>query len=357
MSGLHSIYQELLVNNQIEYNQNQERTITFLSEFLDKSSKGFLNFLEKYIRKKSNKCCFYLHGKVGTGKTFILNLAFNFITNQQKKKIHFHDFMIDVHDKLHQLRKEEADKDKLISKLAKDISNKTHFLFFDEFQITNIADAMILGHLFEQLFANNVLIILTSNSHPDELYKDGLQRELFLPFIKMIKSKSRVFDIDIDDDFRKKNINNSKFFFLSNNSVTKLRINDIHNHLKGHEKSCDKIIEFKKRAFIIKQLANRVARFSFSELCGIDASSEDFINLVNHIDTIIIEDVPDFSNDNINEQERFINLIDVLYDRQINLVMSSVSPIITIKSSNRLNEKFIRTKSRLIEMESKFKLL
>ena len=114
--------------------------------------------------------------------------------------------MIDIHDKLHQLRKENSNKDKLISKLAKDLSNDIDFLFFDEFQVTNIADAMILGHLFEQLFENNVFIILTTNSHPDHLYKEGLQRELFIPFIEMIKSKSVVIDIDIEQDFRKKNI-------------------------------------------------------------------------------------------------------------------------------------------------------
>ena len=161
---------------------------------------------------------------------------------------------------------------------------------------------MILGHLFEQLFENNVFVILTTNSHPDHLYKEGLQRELFLPFIEMIKTKSVVIDIDIEQDFRKKNINNSQSFFSSNDTVTKLKIEDIYNHLIGSEPVIDKKIEFKKRTFVIRRLANRVARFSFFDLCGSTTSPEDFINLTSHIDTIIIEGVPVFGYENIIEQ-------------------------------------------------------
>ena len=356
MKSLQSIYQELLTTEQIEFVQNQHQTILHLSDFLEENTNKFRNYIKNLFKRKNAKNCFYLHGKVGVGKTFILNLAFDSISKKKKKKIHFHDFMIGIHDKLHQLRKENTNKDKLISKLAKDLSNETDFLFFDEFQVTNIADAMILGHLFEQLFENNVFVILTTNNHPDHLYKEGLQRELFLPFIEMIKVKSVVIDIDIEQDFRKKNITNSQPFFPSNETVTKLKIDDIYNYLIGSEPIIDKEIEFKKRTFVIKRLSNRVARFSFFDLCGSTTSPEDFINLANHIDSIIIEGVPDFGNDNINEQERFINLIDVLYDREINLLMSSMSSVEKMKSSTKLNEKFKRTKSRLIEMKSKFKV-
>jgi len=353
---LQSIYQELLTGDQIEFVQNQHQTILYLSEFLEDNTGKFRKYIKNIFKRKVAKNCFYLHGKVGVGKTFIINLAYDSISKKAKKKIHFHDFMIDIHDKLHQLRKENSNKDKLISKLAKDLSHDIDFLFFDEFQVTNIADAMILGHLFEQLFENNVFIILTTNSHPDHLYKEGLQRELFIPFIEMIKSKSVVIDIDIEQDFRKKNISNSQAFYPSNENVTKLKIDDIYNHLIGSEPVNDKKVEFKKRTFVIKRLANRVARFTFNDLCGSSTSPEDFINLVSHIDTIIIEGIPDFGNDNINEQERFINLIDVLYDREINLLMSSMSSVEKMKSSTKLNEKFKRTKSRLIEMKSKFKV-
>ena len=347
-------YKRLCANREIENNQKQEELICKLSEFLEDNNRSFIGNIISYTERKNNKSCFYIYGKVGIGKTLIMDILFEQLKNNNKKRIHFHEFMIHVHDSLHKLRKEKQDnKDFLISKFAKKISKEIRFLFFDEFQVTNIADAMILGHLFSELFKNNVKIIITSNTHPDNLYKDGLQRELFINFIEKIKHESLVYNLDIEIDYRKINLELDEVYFISSSSASILKINDIHKEVISDTKAEDKIINFKKRDFVIRNLANNSARFNFNELCGSETSAEDYLHLVKHVNMVFLENVPDFSNSNSNQQERFINLIDVLYDNQVNLIMSSERKIDDLNSAYYLEDKFVRTKSRLIEMKSK----
>ena len=347
-------YKRLCANREIENNQKQEELICKLSEFLEDNNRSFIGNIFSFTERKNNKSCFYIYGKVGIGKTLIMDILFEQLNNNKKKRIHFHEFMIHVHDSLHKLRKEKQDnKDFLISKFAKKISKEIRFLFFDEFQVTNIADAMILGHLFSELFKNNVKIIITSNTDPDNLYKDGLQRELFINFIEKIKHESLVYNLDIEIDYRKINLELDEVYFISSSSASILKINDIHKEVISDTRAEDKIINFKKRDFVIRNLANNSARFNFNELCGSETSAEDYLHLVKHVNMVFLENVPDFSNSNSNQQERFINLIDVLYDNQINLIMSSERKIDDLNSAYYLKDKFVRTKSRLIEMKSK----
>ena len=347
-------YKRLCANGEIENNQKQEELIHKLSEFLKDNNKSFLGSIFSFTERKKTKNCFYIYGNVGIGKTLIMDISFDQIKKNNKKRIHFHEFMIDTHDSLHELRKEsQNNNDFLISKFAKKISKENKFLFFDEFQVTNIADAMILGHLFSELFKNNVKIVITSNTHPDNLYKDGLQRELFINFIEKIKQESLVYNLDIETDYRKINLELDEVYFVSSSSASILKINDIHKEIISDLKTEDKIINFKKRDFVIRNLANNSARFNFDELCGSETSTEDYLHLVKYVNIVFLENVPDFSNSNSNQQERFINLIDVLYDNKINLIMSSEKRIDDLNSAYYLKDKFIRTKSRLIEMKSK----
>ena len=347
-------YKRMCANEEIENNPKQEDLVNKLSEFLIVNDKNLLRQIFSYKREKNNKNCFYIHGKVGVGKTLIMDISFDNFNSKSKKRIHFHEFMIQTHESLHKLRKDnQNNKDFLISKFAKKISKENKFLFFDEFQVTNIADAMILGHLFSELFKNNVKIIITSNSHPDNLYKDGLQRELFLNFIKKINLSSYVYNLDIDTDYRKRNLELDEVYFISSSSASILKINDIHKEIKGDNLVEDKVINFKKRDFTIRSLANHSARFNFNDLCGSDTSAEDYLHLVKYVNILILENVPDFSNSNSNQQERFINLIDILYDNQVNLIMSLEKKIENLNSAYYLKDKFLRTKSRLIEMKSK----
>ena len=350
MSSAIALYKKICSEEQVEYNHKQELLIYELDQFLSYKKKSFIL---KIFDTPSNgkKKCFYIHGGVGIGKTLIMDLFSDSVKNKQR--IHFHKFMIEVHDELHFLRSKNTAKEFLIAQLAKKIKEKYRFIFFDEFQVTNIADAMILGHLFNELFKNNVYIILTSNNKPEDLYKDGLQRELFLPFIEIVKENSIIHHLDIETDYRTENLNSRETFFISNSSVSSLKIKDIYEKIiEGHIPK-DETISIKKRDFVIRKLANRVAWFQFEQLCGGHIGAEDYLEMIKYTDQIIIENVPIFNNANANMQERFINLIDVLYDNKIQIIISSVREIEKLGSAFYLKDKFQRTVSRLIEMRSK----
>ena len=349
MSSAITFYKKICSEEQVEYNHKQELLIYELDQFLSYKKKSFIF---KIFDTPSNgkKKCFYIHGGVGIGKTLIMDLFSDSVKNKQR--IHFHKFMIEVHDELHSLRSQNKDKEFLIAQLAKKIKDEYEFIFFDEFQVTNIADAMILGHLFNELFKNNVYIILTSNNKPEDLYKDGLQRELFLPFIEIVKENSIIHHLDIETDYRTENLNSRETFFISNSSVSSLKIKDIYEKIiEGHIPK-DETISIKKRDFVIRKLANRVAWFQFEQLCGGHIGAEDYIEMIKYTDQIIIENVPIFNNANANMQERFINLIDVLYDNNVQIIISSVKEIENLGSAFYLKDKFQRTVSRLIEMRS-----
>ena len=349
MSSAITLYKKICSEEQVKYNHKQELLIFQLDEFLSHKKKNFIFKIFETSNSRKKKC-FYIHGGVGVGKTLIMDLFNGIVKNKQR--IHFHKFMIEIHDELHSLRSQNKSKEFLIVQLAKKIKEKYRFIFFDEFQVTNIADAMILGHLFNELFKNNVYIILTSNNKPEDLYKDGLQRELFLPFIEIVKENSIIHHLDIETDYRTENLNSRETFFISNSSVSSLKIKDIYEKIiEGHIPK-DETISIKKRDFVIRKLANRVAWFQFEQLCGGHIGAEDYLEMIKYTDQIIIENVPTFNNANANMQERFINLIDVLYDNKIQIIISSVREIEKLGSAFYLKDKFQRTVSRLIEMRS-----
>ena len=257
--------------------------------------------------------------------------------------------MVNFHDYIFQ----NKDKESGVINFVKDLSSKVKILYFDEFQVTNIVDAMILGKLFKKIFDEKINVIFSSNIKIKNLYKDGLQRELFLPFIEIVKENSIIHHLDIETDYRTENLNSRETFFISNSSVSSLKIKDIYEKIiEGHIPK-DETISIKKRNFVIRKLANRVAWFQFEQLCGGHIGAEDYLEMINYTDQIIIENVPTFNNANANMQERFINLIDVLYDNEIQIIISSVREIEKLGSAFYLKDKFQRTVSRLIEMRSK----
>ena len=350
MSEALKVYEQLCKDKHIEHNIKQKDLVIELDKFLLGSSRNFIKKLFRY--NLNQKKCFYLYGGVGIGKTLIMDLFYDDVNLKEKQRVHFHEFMINIHDQLHQLRNEKNSRDFIISKLVKGIKSKSSLIFFDEFQVTNIADAMILGHLFEEFFKNNILIVLTSNSSPEDLYKEGLQRELFIPFINLIKKNSLIHHLSIDIDYRTRSLKEEKNFFLSNSPVSKLKINDIFSIHSNKTSVEDKVISVKKRNFVVKNLSNRIARFQFNEICGDNRGTEDYLELIKLIDRLIVENVPNFGNTNSNLQERFINLIDVLYDNKIKLYLSTEKEISDLGSAYHLKDKFNRTISRLLEMKS-----
>tara|TARA_Y100000287_G_C14218473_1_gene354849 strand:- start:722 stop:1798 length:1077 start_codon:yes stop_codon:yes gene_type:complete len=352
MSKALDFYLDLCKAGTIEKNNNQIELISKLDSFLTNNEKSLFSLIQ-FTSKKSTQNCFYIYGSVGSGKTLLMDLISKVKAPDKFLRMHFHEFMIKTHDALHELRKNNESKDELIPRYAQMIQAEAKIIFFDEFQVDNIADAMILGQLFTEFFKRNIKIILTTNIFPDDLYKDGLQRELFLSFIELIKRKSIIFELNTEKDYRKLNFSNDEVYFSPINLATTHKINDLYKKLSDGHAIADKDIKVKGRDVKIKRLAHRVSRFYFEEICGDSLGAEDYLSMLGSFDTIIIEKISNFSNESINKQLRFMNLVDVLYDHNINLILSSEIPINEIGSAFHLKEKFKRTLSRLEEMKSK----
>ena len=324
--------------NKFEINNKQLEIINSLNKFIN-PKKNFFNFLTR----PNNKMCFYLHGSVGVGKTMLLNFVYKRL-KVKKLRLHFNEFMINFHD--FRYKKDN----KSINTFVKNLKSKYDLIYLDEFQVTNIVDAMILGKLFEVIFFNNIKIILTTNIAINDLYKDGLQREKFLPFLKIIKNNSVQKELYLSDDFRLQNKNQlDRIFYPLNEKVT-FKINKNFHELTKDKKKEEKIVETKGRNFKISNYYTGIARFKFNDLCDVNLGSEDYINIAELCNHIFIEDIPTFNNDNSNQQLRFINLIDILYEKKISLTISLEKNLINIGSSKKHSEVFKRTISRLYEM-------
>ena len=334
-------FKEFCKKNKFEINFSQIKVIVELDKFLN-SKKTIFNS----IFKKNNKLCFYLVGSVGVGKTMILNFVYDQL-NIKKLRLHFNEFMINFHDFKHNNAKKEGN---LVSLFVKNLKKKYELIYLDEFQVTNIVDAMILGKLFEEIFSENIKIIITTNIKLDDLYKDGLQREQFLPFIAVIKTNSIQQELLIEDDYRIKNIDQLQRIFYPLNENTSFKINKSFHELTKGKKREKKIITTKGRDFEIKNFHNGISRFKFEELCDVKIGAEDYINISQVCSHIFIEQIPFFNDDNSNQQSRFITLIDILYEKKIILTLSLADNLNLLGSSKIHAEAFKRTLSRLFDM-------
>jgi len=330
-----------------EINDSQITTIKAINEFY--RSNFDYSFLLNLFSKKNNNLGFYLQGDVGVGKTMILNFFYeNF--NQTKQRFHFNEFMISFHNFIHQNKgnKKENIIDKFVSRLKK----KYKLIYFDEFQVTNIVDAMILGSLFMKIFDENLKVIFSSNVKINDLYKDGLQREQFIPFIKIMKKKCFEQTLTIKTDYRKFQNKNDDRYLHPLNEISSFKINKLFRKLTKNKIKEEKILSIKGRKFIIKNYYEGVARFDFSDLCNKNIGAEDYIKISNFCKYILIENLPNFDDNNSNQQQRFITLIDIIYEKKVNLIISSASSLKKITSASRLSEPFKRTLSRLHELTS-----
>ena len=328
-----------------EINDSQITTIKAINEFY--RSNFDYSFLLNLFSKKNNNLGFYLQGDVGVGKTMILNFFYeNF--NQTKQRFHFNEFMISFHNFIHQNKgnKKENIIDKFVSRLKK----KYKLIYFDEFQVTNIVDAMILGSLFMKIFDENLKVIFSSNVKINDLYKDGLQREQFIPFIKIMKKKCFEQTLTIKTDYRKFQNKNDDRYLHPLNEISSFKINKLFRKLTKNKIKEEKILSIKGRKFIIKNYYEGVARFDFSDLCNKNIGAEDYIKISNFCKYILIENLPNFDDNNSNQQQRFITLIDIIYEKKVNLIISSASSLKKITSASRLSEPFKRTLSRLHEL-------
>ena len=331
--------------NKLKINNNQIEVIGLLKIFYDNCFKKY--FFLRFFKKKSKILGFYLSGDVGVGKTMLLNFFYSSL-RIPKQRLHFNQFMINFHDFTH--NREEIDKGNSIASFVNKMKKECELIYFDEFQVTNIVDAMILGRLFETMFNENIKIILTSNTKIKDLYKDGLQREQFLPFISIMENLCIEKELIIEEDYRKSNLLDRFFFPL--NEDTNFKVNQIFRKITKDKKANIKELKIKGRTFKIKKYFEKIARFNFDELCDQNIGAEDYIKIAKECKFIVIENIPAFSENNRNKQQRFITLVDILYEEKIPLMTTSDSKLENFSSSRSLEKPFKRTLSRLYELTS-----
>ena len=343
--NLYKTFLQYCEDNKYEINKNQINIINNLKDYYDDNfNQGILN---KIFKKKDSKLGFYLVGDVGVGKTMILNFFFKEF-NKKKLRLHFNEFMIEFHNFIF----ENKDKEKGLDLFVEDLTKKTQLIYFDEFQVTNIVDAMILGRLFKKIFEEKIKVIFSSNTKINDLYEDGLQRDQFIPFIKILENNSLEKELFIEEDYRSNQNNKLDRFLYPIDQSTNFKLNKFFRKITKNKKKTFKILEIKGRKLEIKNFYDKVIKFDFDELCNKNLGSEDYISIANICNFIFIENLPNFNDDNSNQQQRFITLIDIIYEKKIPLMITSKVNLESISSSISMKEPFKRTVSRLYELTS-----
>ncbi len=295
----------------------------------------------------------YIHGQVGRGKSMMMDLFFASAPVEKKRRVHFHAFMGEVHDRLHALRK--AGKGKLadpLPVLAADIARETWLLCFDEFVVNNIADAMILGRLFQALFDQGVVVVATSNFPPRLLYKDGLHRDRFEPFIALIEQRLDVLTLDGPTDYRRIRRAGLPVYYSPLGAEATAQLDRAFADLTDGAPGETQSLTIKARKLSVPCAARGVARFTFMDLCGKPLGSLDYLALAGVYHTLILDRVPLLGPDNHNEARRFITLIDALYEAKTKLIMAAAAPPDALYPTGTGAFEFQRTVSRLMEMQS-----
>ena len=337
--NLKSSFKSFCELNKFEVNAQQIEVIDLLDKFINQNE----TFFNKLFKKRK-KLCFYLYGKVGVGKTMLLDYVYDKL-RIKKCRQHFNEFMINFHDFRHEKKDNITIRD-FVKKLKKNYD----LIYLDEFQVSNIVDAMILGKLFEVIFEENIRIIITTNVKLDELYKDGLQRDQFLPFISIIENFSVQKELQIKDDYRIRDYGKPQEIFFPLNEKTSFKVNQRFREYTRNKNAESKIILTKGRNFKIENFYSGVARFKFKDLCEKNLGAEDYINIANICHHIFIEEIPIFDDENSNQQLRFITLIDILYEKKIRLTLSLCESLDNLGSSKKHFTIFKRTVSRIYEM-------
>jgi len=292
----------------------------------------------------------YLVGAVGRGKTMLLDLFFAAAPLEHKRRLHFDAFMDEVHEAITVFRK--SHKGDPIAAVTAPIIAETRLLCLDEFQVSDITNAMLLGRLFEQLFAAGVTLVTTSNTVPDALYREGLNRQLFLPFIELLKDKVGIVSLDGPTDYRRLKFEGEEVYRFGKGPKVDAAMDRLWGKLTGGVAAHPETLRSLGRDIAVPAAAMGAARFSFAALCEAPLGARDYLRLAHAYEALMIDHVPAFDRSNPSAAKRFILLIDTLYDRGIKLSASFALPLDQMAEGSRNAAEFARTTSRLIEMQS-----
>jgi cell division protein ZapE len=294
----------------------------------------------------------YIYGAVGRGKSMLMDLFFRTAPVAAKRRVHFHAFMLEVHETLHRWRQEKPKQVDLIPALADKIAEETWLLCFDEFHVTNIADAMILGRLFTELFERGVVVVATSNWAPDDLYEGGLQRDRFLPFIALLKEKLDVLELDAARDYRLQRLKDLSLYHSPLGAASEAKMQEAFTRLSGGAAPIASSLTVLGRRLDVPRQAGRVAWFDFDELCARPLGAADYIALATHYPVMLIDRVPRLSFAERDQARRFMTLIDELYEHHVTTVIAASDRPERLYPEGDGVIEFERTVSRLNEMQS-----
>jgi cell division protein ZapE len=354
--GLRALYSEQVRERGFKEDAAQLAAVTLLDDLRTRliESHPSASFTDQWLTKlgvrkrKGPQRGVYLHGGVGRGKTWLMDLFFHSLPFQEKRRRHFYRFMHDVHHELKTLAQQEAPLDIVADRIARE----ARVLCFDELFVTDIADAMILGTLFAALFQRGVTLVATSNVPPRDLYKSGLQRARFMPAIELLEKHTRVIAVSGDTDYRLRQLTQIGTYLSSKAPDTRERLTALFTELADGEVGNTGTVEIEDRQIPVVRESDNVVWFDFSALCEGPRSQNDYIEIARDYQSVIVSNVPKFTASKEDPARRFIALVDELYDRNVNLVVSAAAAPADLYKGERLAFEFQRTSSRLIEMQS-----
>jgi cell division protein ZapE len=351
---IHDAYEQYLQHHDHVRDPEQVHVVALLADLqralveASPSRTGLIRLLRNKMAAETGITGLYLWGGVGRGKTFLMDLFFETLEIDRKRRVHFHRIMQDIHQRLTAL----VDVEDPLDTVAKDIASESRVLCFDEFFVSDIGDAMILGRLLDGLFRRGVTLVTTSNTRPDDLYKDGLQRQQFLPAIAALNRHTQVVHMGGDTDYRLRLLRQAGTFLTPDDASAHEKLQLFFAESASSQIEENHMLEVNGRDLHVQRCAKGIAWFDFTDICDGPRSQADYIEVSRWYPTVIVSGVPELDARRENQTRRFIALVDEFYDRRVKLIVSADRSADALYTGKRLRFEFERTVSRLLEMQS-----